>query len=192
MNRTRILLLGALFLLIAIRCGAQGTAFTYQGRLMDGTNPAAGIYDLRFSIYDAPTGNSIVGTAIDRDDIGVTNGLFAVSLDFGSAAFTGPARWLDIAVRPGASSGAYTNLSPRQLITATPYAIRAANLSGTLPLSQLPAAVVTNGASGLTLSGTFTGNGASVSNVNALTLNGVSSSGFWRTNGNAGANPTNG
>src|SRR5438093_7038473 len=27
---------------------AQGTAFTYQGRLNDGANPASGSYDLRF------------------------------------------------------------------------------------------------------------------------------------------------
>jgi len=26
-----------------------GTAFTYQGRLTDGANPATGIYDLRFT-----------------------------------------------------------------------------------------------------------------------------------------------
>ena len=32
---------------------AQGTAFTYQGRLNDGANPANGDYDLRFAIYDA-------------------------------------------------------------------------------------------------------------------------------------------
>ena len=32
---------------------AQGTAFTYQGRLNDGGNPANGSYDLRFALYDA-------------------------------------------------------------------------------------------------------------------------------------------
>ena len=31
---------------------AQGTAFTYQGRLIDNGSPAGGIYDLRFAIYD--------------------------------------------------------------------------------------------------------------------------------------------
>lgn len=192
MKRNLYLLVAAVFSLLAIRCGAQGTAFTYQGRLLDGVNSATGIYDFRFSIYDAATGNSIVGTSIDRDDIGVTNGLFTVSLDFGSAAFTGPVRWLDIAVRPGASSGAYTNLFPRQLITSAPYAIRAANLTGTLPLSQLPVGVVTNNGTGLNLSGTFTGNGSGLSNLNATTLGGIDSGGFWKTNGNAGANPTNG
>ena len=30
----------------------QGTAFSYQGRLNDGGAPAAGNYDLRFTIYD--------------------------------------------------------------------------------------------------------------------------------------------
>ena len=29
---------------------AQGTAFTYQGRLSDGTNAAKGIYDLPYAI----------------------------------------------------------------------------------------------------------------------------------------------
>lgn len=29
---------------------AQGTAFTYQGRLLDNGYPASGIYDLRFAM----------------------------------------------------------------------------------------------------------------------------------------------
>jgi len=40
--------------------------------------------------------------------------------------------------------------------------------------------------------GAFTGNGSTISNVNALTLGGVPATGYWKTNGNAGANPTNG
>ncbi|MSU57549.1 MAG: hypothetical protein EXS35_05120 [Pedosphaera sp.] len=35
---------------------AQGTAFTYQGRLLDGTNPAGGTYDFRFNLYDTSAG----------------------------------------------------------------------------------------------------------------------------------------
>ena len=41
--------------------GPLGTAFTYQGRLTDGPNPAKGIYDLRFSIHDALAGNAVAG-----------------------------------------------------------------------------------------------------------------------------------
>ena len=31
---------------------AQGTAFTYQGRLLEGTNLANGSHDLRFILFD--------------------------------------------------------------------------------------------------------------------------------------------
>src|SRR5438552_447937 len=37
--------------------------------------------------------------------------------------------------------------------------------------------------------GTFTGSGAGMTNVNALTLGGLSSSNFWKTTGNAGTTP---
>lgn len=30
----------------------MGTAFTYQGRLISGGNPANGVYDFKFSLYD--------------------------------------------------------------------------------------------------------------------------------------------
>ncbi len=53
----------------------------------------------------------------------MTNGLFTVSLDFGSSAFAGDARWLEISVRCPGGSGSYTTLSPRQDITGTPYAL---------------------------------------------------------------------
>ena len=53
----------------------------------------------------------------------VTNGLFRVALDFGAAAFTGPARWLEIGVRTNGSSGEFATLTPRQPITPTPHAL---------------------------------------------------------------------
>ena len=47
---------------------AQGTAFTYQGRLNDGANPANGRFDVRVALYDALTvgvqqGNLLTNTA---------------------------------------------------------------------------------------------------------------------------------
>jgi trimeric autotransporter adhesin len=125
----------------------------------------------------------------------MTNGLFAVTLYFGASAFNGNARWLQIAVRPGNSTGAYTNFALRQPITPAPYAIyanAASNFSGMISASQLPASVVTNNGAGLNLSGTFTGNGANVTNVNASALGGLNKSNFWQTGGNTGANPANG
>ena len=55
-----------------------GTAFTYQGRLTDGANPATGIYDFRFTIYDAATNGGISGV-LTNAATPVTNGLFTVT-----------------------------------------------------------------------------------------------------------------
>jgi hypothetical protein len=102
---------------------AQGTAFTYQGRLTDGGNPANATYDIRFILWDSDAGGAQVGSTVTKDDVVVTNGLFTVSLDFGANAFDGNARWLEIAARAGTSTGTFVVLSPRQPITSAPYAI---------------------------------------------------------------------
>ena len=101
---------------------ALGTAFTYQGQLKSGGNPVNGNCDFQFSLWDAVTDGTQIGTTQTKTNVSVSNGLFTTSLDFGSA-FTGDARWLAIAVRCPAGSGSYTNLSPRQALTAAPYAL---------------------------------------------------------------------
>jgi hypothetical protein len=106
--------------------GAQttvGTGFTHQGRLTDGGSPANGEYDFQFRLYDAVSSGSQVGSTNNRGNVTVTEGLFTVQLDFGSGAFNGDARYLEIRVRPGASTGAYTTLTPRQALTPAPYAL---------------------------------------------------------------------
>ena len=103
---------------------AQGTAFTYQGRLTSGTSPASGSYDFQFTLFGAESGGNPVEDPVTASAVVVTNGLFTVPLDFGPNVFTGEDRWLDIAVRP-AGSGSFTPLLPRQPITAAPYALTA-------------------------------------------------------------------
>jgi len=98
-----------------------GTAFTYQGRLLDGGSPANGEYDFQFALYDAASGGTQVGSIVTVEDVTVTDGYFTVELDFGDV-FDGTALWLEVGVRPGGSTGAYTTLSPRQPLTAAPYA----------------------------------------------------------------------
>ena len=100
-----------------------GTAFTYQGRLTAGTEPAQGIYDLRFTIYDSAGGDNAVAGPITNSAVGVTNGLFTVTLDFGDSVFTGDARWLEIAARTNGGTGDFTTLAPRQAVTPAPYAL---------------------------------------------------------------------
>ena len=116
-------------LAVAVSLGAQpiGTAFTYQGRLTDAGNPAGGTYDFQFVLMDAAAGGSQVGPLLTRDDVVVTNGLFTVSLDFG-AVFAGSKRWIDVGVRAGTSTGAYSTLAPRQELSATPGAVFASNV----------------------------------------------------------------
>jgi hypothetical protein len=106
---------------VNVTAAPVGTAFTYQGKLSDGGSPVTGIYDLRFTLHDAASGGSPAGP-IALEEIGVTNGFFTVQLDFGDDTFSVGARWLEMAVRPGDSTNAFTLLSPRQLITAAPLA----------------------------------------------------------------------
>ncbi len=126
----RLIRLAILLLVIFFSSGllqAQTPQFTYQGRLTDSGSPANGAYDLQFKLYDAVTGGTQIGITTTLEDVAVSNGNFNVTLDFGSAAFPGANRWLEIGVRPGASMGAFTTLTPRQPLTSTPYAIRSLN-----------------------------------------------------------------
>jgi hypothetical protein len=85
------------FALLALFAGSivaapSGMAFTYQGRLTVGANVANGNYDLNFSLYDAPSSGSQVGSSL-TNTAAVSNGLFTVTLDFGASAFNGGTRY---------------------------------------------------------------------------------------------------
>jgi trimeric autotransporter adhesin len=182
---------------------AQGTAFTYQGRLNNGGGAANGLYDFRFRLAADALGDTYVGNVALTNGIGVSNGLFTTAIDFGAGIFNGTNYWLEVDVRTNGVGG-YTPLSPLQAMTPTPYALfansasnvtgvlPASKLSGIIPAALLPSSVVTNNAAGLALAGTFTGNGSGLTGVNATLLGGLTSANFWKTNGNTGANPTNG
>ncbi len=132
---------------------ALGNAFTYQGRLIDDSAPANGLYDLRFILFDAESGGAQVGPTVEKANVIVTNALFTTELDFGAASFDGNARWLEIAIRPGDEAGTYTVLSPRQPITPVPYALfaKAANLA--LPFSGSASSAVDTALLNLTQTG---------------------------------------
>ena len=104
---------------------AQGTVFTYQGRLSQNGVPFTGFAEIAPTLWDAASGGNPVATNNPVTlMVSVSNGLFTASLDFGSAPFTtGAARWLQLGVRT--TPGPFTILSPLQPLTATPYAITA-------------------------------------------------------------------
>ena len=160
------------FLALATVASAQGTAFTYQGHLEDNGAPANGKYDLRFTLFPSSGIGSAVTGPLTNSATAVSNGLFTVTLDFGAGLFNGQNRWLEIAARTNGSGG-FTTLSPRQWVTPVPYAIAAGSLLGPLTGSLLqgtyPGILTLNNAANQ-LTGSFTGNGAGVTNLNASQL----------------------
>ncbi len=114
-----------------------GTAFTYQGRLDDAGVPTNGAFDFEFQLFTLAAGGT-GSSVVTLGDLNVANGLFTVTLDFG-AVFTGSARWLEIRVRPGASTGGYTALLPRQQLTPSPNAVFASTagaVTGIVPVAN--------------------------------------------------------
>jgi hypothetical protein len=111
--------------------GPISEAFSYQGRLNFGGGPVNGTCDFQFSLWDQsgsgtpPTGGTQFGSTETQSAVPVSQGLFTVVLNaangFGDNAFLA-ARWLQIAVRCPAGGGSYTTLSPRQPLSAAPYA----------------------------------------------------------------------
>jgi hypothetical protein len=104
-----------------------GTGFTYQGRLRDGAgNPLNTTCDLTFSLWNDPGDGAQIGADSAVTGVSVVDGYFAALVngggEFGSSAFSGQARWLQIAVHCTADPG-YTTLSPRQPLSAAPYAL---------------------------------------------------------------------
>ena len=200
-NKVIVSFIALLSLLSGITHAAPlGTAFTYQGRLTDGANPATGGYDLRFAVYDTVT-NGTLKVVVTNTSVAVTNGLFTTPVDFGLPPLNFNAMWLEIGVRTNGSTGDFSVVSPRQALLPAPYAFYAlnssnavtagvaSNLLGVLPTAQLAGtysgALSLNNANN-NFAGAFTGNGTGLTNVNAATLGGLGAGNFWQTGGNSG------
>lgn len=183
MKRTLLRSFAASFVALVSVAHGQGTAFTYQGRLLDAGSPASGLYDIKCSVFDSDIVTALlVAGPVTNSSVWASNGLFTITLDFGGSVFDGPSRWLEIAVRTN-GAGTFSALSPRQRVAPTPYAITAGwVVSGGLAAGTYGSAVnFTNAAN------QFAGSGAALSNVNAATLGGVASSNYWQTGGNSGS-----
>ena len=109
----------------------MGSAFTYQGQLYDAGDPTDGPYGFEFRLFDADAAGSQLGVTQRLNDVKIVDGHFTVQLDFGSSPFQGESRWLEIGVHDNKleDPNEFTVLSPRQEITAAPYALYA--LAGT-------------------------------------------------------------
>src|SRR5438094_9203236 len=150
--------------LFATNAAAQTTSFTYQGRLTDGGTAANGNYDLQFALWDSASGGTQIGSTQAINTVAVSNGVFIVSLDFGASSFNGANRFLEISARPS-GAGSFTLLTPRQPVTATPYAVRSANASAADALSSACSSCVQDAQLNSVSSSKGAGTGASTTNA---------------------------
>ncbi|MCX8155410.1 MAG: hypothetical protein N3J91_02960 [Verrucomicrobiae bacterium] len=201
---------GMLFLSLTLTLAAAplGSAFLYQGRLTQQGQPAQGLYDLTFTLFDTPSGGAPLAGPITNLQVSVSNGLFSAEVDFGPAPFNGTALWLAVAVRP-AGGGAFTPLTPRQPLLPAPYATFAANAAvaqaltanavntaslkdGAVTLTKIATNQIVTSLNGLRdavqLSGT---NGITINpRGNTLVISGPGPGGpAWALTGNAGTLP---
>jgi hypothetical protein len=148
--KTRQILITAILLVLSgvlLMAAPLGTAFNYNGRLSVGGDPATGGYDFRFILYTDAGGGTAVAGPITNSPVGVTNGLFMTTLDFGAGVFTGSARWLEIGVRTNGDLADFTLLTPRQPLQPVPYALYSPNASW----AGVAASVAVNGVAGASI-----------------------------------------
>lgn len=129
-------LIVSLMLGLAAAADPLGAGITYHGRLTQADSPATGEFDMRFGLFNAASGGSQVSPTLTFDGVGanpapisVVDGLFSVELNFGSSPYSGQALWLRVDVRSH-NDGSYSTLSPRQPLTASPFALYALNSPG--------------------------------------------------------------
>jgi hypothetical protein len=170
-----------------------GSAITYQGQLEQSGSPVNGSVNLIFTLFDAVVAGNQVGAAQAINGVAVSEGLFTVTLnaaaEFGAGAFNGSARWLEIRVNG-------VTLSPRQPLTAAPYAefalrpweINGANISYTAgnvgigtanPSNRLTVSNPTDNSAILAID-----SGATAAQSSSLRLNDRGTP-FWAVNKNA-------
>lgn len=125
--KKRISILAALALLLmnGLASAKAPNYVNFQGKLTNQNRaPISGNVDIKFSVYDAATGGTVLWSEI-HTAAPVTNGMFNVLLgslnpvDF-STIFTGAAgeqRWLEVKV------SADPPMTPRQPIVSVPYSI---------------------------------------------------------------------
>jgi hypothetical protein len=168
--------------LCQIAAHGQGTAFAYEGQFDVAGSPVTGVYDFQFTLYDAGTNGDLIAGPVTLPAVTVNNGVYLVSLNFGSA-LNGAPLWLESDERATGSQGAYTPIVPRQELTPVPYAVfaeTASNLSGTISSGGL-AGTYTNSVTFYSASGTFngsfsgtiSGNGNGLTSLNAANLTGT-------------------
>jgi len=103
----------------------EGGEFTYQGRLDFQGEPVSGSADFRFAVWDAAQGGQAMSEAVEVLEVEIADGLFTTIIDFADLDIwnTDHPRWLEIAARYPAGSGAYVVFDNRQRLSAAPFSL---------------------------------------------------------------------
>lgn len=110
---------------VAYSAELVGSGFSYQGELLDNGSPANTQYDIMFVAYDSLVDGNPVPVTPEFLNVEVINGLFNIeNVDFGDATYEGKEIFLEVNVRKSSDGGAYSALTPRQRIGATPYSVQ--------------------------------------------------------------------
>ncbi len=128
-NFSKLIILGVGLLLLALPVVSQAqisTAFSYQGRLRNDSAYINGTCNFNFSLFDAASGGSQLGSTVSKTGVVVTDGYFTVTLDFGDV-FNGDNRYLQVSQVNCGNPGDPINLSGRVQISKVPSAIFATN-----------------------------------------------------------------
>lgn len=183
MKKGRMLLRLIILIALAVSTAclsSQPAPFSYQGRLLENSSPATGVYNFGFRLFDQATGGVLLSDPVAKAGTTVNNGVFTVELDFGAEVLARSDLWLEITVtRPG---GALEVLSPRQKLLPSPratHSLTAGAYAGAVSDTQLSTNVALLNASQTfaanlrfasasgTFFGTFIGNGVGLTNVTA-------------------------
>jgi len=117
------LALAALLFGLVKLAGAQGpgTAFTYQGRLLQSGHYVNDVScDFEFRLYDSLTEGNQLGYQT-ANGVPVSDGYFTVDLDLGDVFSAGSLRYLETSVQCPGDTG-FTPLTPRVTLRPAPYA----------------------------------------------------------------------
>lgn len=169
-----LLFAGLLFAASVPAQTAQGTAFTYQGQLLQNNAPVSGNVDMVFDLFDSAAATNQIGTSVLLNAVPVQNGIFTVALDFGPLAFNtlvSDERYLRVTINN-------TVLSPLTKIENAPYALqsRAAELAYSVSNSSIGSAQIIPAQVQLRVSQSC-GSGSAISVINQDGTVGCQSSG---------------
>lgn len=132
MHKLFVAVFAALALFAARPAVAMPEPLVYQGFAEYNGQPANGVYDFIFTLYDSPSALVPLAPSINAQELDVVKGLFTAQLGFDPALFDGSQRWLEIEIRPE-GGGSYQLLAPRQRLGATPLAYYALAGAGEQP-----------------------------------------------------------